>query len=49
MIFGLSDPKFNISEPIDILLGTELFFEVLNAQQIKLGKRGLHLQSTKLG
>lgn len=35
-------------ENVDVLLGTEIFFELLNAPQIKLGKGGLHLQSTKL-
>lgn len=46
---SLSDPDFNISKPIDILLGAEVFWDILCVGQIKLGYKSLVLQKTLLG
>lgn len=45
----LADPKFHLSQKIDLLLGAEIFFELLNNNQIKLGHNKPMLQGTKLG
>lgn len=46
---SLADPKFNLSQPIDMLIGAELFYELLNIGQITLGKNKPHLQKTNFG
>lgn len=45
----LADPNFNISSDIDMLIGCEIFFELLCSDQIKLGKGLPILQRTLLG
>ncbi|KAH8288017.1 hypothetical protein KR054_007442, partial [Drosophila jambulina] len=45
----LADDKFNRSRRIDLLLGTETFFEILSVGQIKLGPHLPILQKTLLG
>ncbi|XP_070144939.1 uncharacterized protein [Drosophila kikkawai] len=45
----LADDKFNKSRRIDLLLGTETFFEILSVGQIKLGPHLPILQKTLLG
>ena len=45
----LADPKFNIPDSIDILIGSELFFSLLIMNQISIGKELPILQNTKLG
>lgn len=44
----LADPKFNISAPIDILLGAEEFWNILTNDRVKLDT-GPTLQRTQLG
>lgn len=34
----LADENFNISNPIDLLIGSEIFWKILSSGQIKLGK-----------
>lgn len=46
---ALADPNFNLSNPIDILLGAQIFFDILEAGQIRLGKNKPILQESKLG
>lgn len=45
----LADNEYNVPAPIDMLLGAEIFWELLNPGQIKLGKNLPCLQETKLG
>lgn len=45
----LADPSFNIPSDIDILLGAELFWEVIQANHINLGKNLPKLCESKLG
>ncbi|XP_064212957.1 uncharacterized protein LOC107399201 [Tribolium castaneum] len=44
----LADPEFNISSPIDMLIGAELFYELLSIGQIRIPE-GPMLQKTVLG
>ncbi|XP_045445808.1 uncharacterized protein LOC123653874 [Melitaea cinxia] len=44
----LADPTFNIPADIDLLLGADMFWELLNNNKIKL-KNGPILQDTKVG
>ncbi|XP_049865132.1 uncharacterized protein LOC126366187 [Pectinophora gossypiella] len=44
-----ADPNFNIPSNIDLLLGAEVFFDILCPQKISLGRNMPTLQSTKLG
>ncbi|XP_030762927.1 uncharacterized protein LOC115887597 [Sitophilus oryzae] len=44
----LADPEFFKPAEIDILLGASVFYDLLNASQIKLGKNNPVLQDTKL-
>lgn len=44
---NLADPSFNINSPIDMLLGADIFWDLLSVGQIKLNL--LLLQKTKLG
>nr|CAH7725344.1 unnamed protein product [Callosobruchus chinensis] len=45
----LADPNYNISAPIDMLIGANLFYSLLCIGQIKLGNGLPILQKTKLG
>ena len=45
----LADPEFNRPQRIDLLIGTESFFELLSIGQIKLGASSPILQKTLLG
>ncbi|XP_063931903.1 uncharacterized protein LOC135143931 [Zophobas morio] len=45
---NLADPTFNISGPIDLLIGSELFLDILTAGKILL-KPLLYLHNTTLG
>lgn len=45
----LADPSFHHSSEVDLLLGAEVFFDIINTQQIKLGPNMPTLQSSKLG
>ena len=45
----LADPSFNIPSDIDMLLGCEIFYELMCLGQIKLGKNMPILQKTLLG
>lgn len=45
----LADPKFNISQEIDILLGSDIFWSVMGSNQIQLGPKMPTLQETKFG
>ena len=45
----LADPEFNKPRSVDILLGADIFFELLCIGQIKLGKHMPTLQKTQLG
>lgn len=44
----LADPTFNISSEIDILIGADLFWDILNDDRIRL-VNGPYLQSSKFG
>ncbi|XP_043862230.1 uncharacterized protein LOC122756477 [Drosophila santomea] len=46
---SLADESFNKSRQIDLLLGTETFFDILAVGQVKLGKDLPVLQKTLLG
>jgi hypothetical protein len=45
----LADPHFNVSGPIDMLMGAQLFWQILNKGQISLGHNKPVLQQTHLG
>ncbi|CAH2266948.1 jg10262 [Pararge aegeria aegeria] len=45
----LADPSFHISSPIDILMGADVFWDVICSNLIDLGKQRPKLQQTKLG
>ncbi|XP_050675189.1 uncharacterized protein LOC126972453 [Leptidea sinapis] len=45
----LADPSFHISAPIDILMGADVFWDVICSKSIDLGKHYPKLQQTKLG
>ncbi|XP_063371896.1 uncharacterized protein LOC134660090 isoform X1 [Cydia amplana] len=45
----LCDPTFNIPSVIDMLVGAEVFWEVLGTNKIDLGKRQPKLYDSKLG
>ena len=45
----LADPEFNIPNKIDILLGTECFFELLKGDQIRFEDSSIILQQTAFG
>lgn len=44
----LADPTFNISSEVDLLIGADLFWDILNEKKIRL-INGPHLQDSKLG
>lgn len=45
----LADQKFNVPGPIDLLIGVDLFWDLILAEQISLGKNLPVLQHTKFG
>ncbi|KAJ8964449.1 hypothetical protein NQ317_005385 [Molorchus minor] len=45
----LADPSFNISRDVDILLGSQVFWQILRQGQLKLSNSQLTLQKTVLG
>ncbi|KAK9739544.1 Protein of unknown function (DUF1759) [Popillia japonica] len=45
----LADPAFNVSSEIDMLIGAEIYFEILRLDQIKLGNQLPVLQDTEFG
>lgn len=45
----LADPAFNEPSPIDIIVGAEIFFDLLRHDQMKLSPNGPTLQNTELG
>lgn len=47
--FKLADPTYNYSQPIEILLGCNIFYELLLSGQVKMEPNKLILQNTKLG
>ena len=46
---SLADPKFNISKPIDLLLGASVFYDMLIPGQVQLGEGLPTLTNSKLG
>lgn len=44
----LADPQFNVSRPVDLLIGADIFWVLLCVGQIKLGKQQPTLQKTLL-
>ncbi|GFW97704.1 DUF1758 domain-containing protein [Trichonephila clavipes] len=44
-----ADAEFNIPKPIDILLGGEIFYELLKSKQIKLHDNSIILQDSVFG
>lgn len=46
---SLADPTFNIPSEVDMLLGADIFWSVLNSQNISLGKNMPTLSHTKFG
>ncbi|CAG9127523.1 unnamed protein product [Plutella xylostella] len=45
----VTDPSFHIPAPIDMLLGADIFWDVLGANHINLGKNNPSLHETKFG
>lgn len=45
----LADPNFYQPSPIDMIIGADLFWEILESQQISLAPNGPKLQKSKLG
>ncbi|GBN02718.1 hypothetical protein AVEN_67222-1 [Araneus ventricosus] len=45
----LVDPEFHISKPINIILGVDIFFELMQGNQIKGAKNTPYAIDTKLG
>ncbi|GBM53571.1 hypothetical protein AVEN_60688-1, partial [Araneus ventricosus] len=45
----LADPEFHISKPINIILGADIFFELMQGNQIKGAKNTPYAIDTKLG
>jgi hypothetical protein len=46
---ALADPNFNQASKVDILLGMEVFNEILNTHELKLGNDSLVARSTQFG
>lgn len=46
---NLADPSFNVPSEIDILVGAEIFWNILGSASINLGKNQPKLHETKLG
>ncbi|XP_050315405.1 uncharacterized protein LOC126749753 [Anthonomus grandis grandis] len=47
--FSMADPDFNIPSEIDMLIGCEIFFDLICSEQVRLGKNLPVLQKTLLG
>lgn len=45
----LADPNFHLPSEVDMLLGAEVFFDVISSNQIRLGHSKPILQDSKLG
>ncbi|XP_063913270.1 uncharacterized protein LOC135129931 [Zophobas morio] len=45
----LADPMYNVSQPVDLLIGNEIFWDLMCIGQIRLGKQGPILQKTHFG
>lgn len=45
----LADAEFHKVNAIDMLIGAEFFFDLLESEKIELGKNQLILQNTKFG
>lgn len=45
----LADPQFNVSGPIDLIIGAEVFWSILSHERIKLSNPNLYLSETLLG
>lgn len=45
----LADPSYGQPDKVDLLIGVELFYNLLSVGQIRLNQSGLVLQKTKLG
>ncbi|KAJ8909967.1 hypothetical protein NQ315_005974 [Exocentrus adspersus] len=45
----LADPDFNVSRPIDMLLGAGIFWRLIKTERISLKRTNLNLQQSKLG
>lgn len=45
----LADPDFNISNEIDALLGTEIFFKILKERKLKINGNMPFIQDTTFG
>ncbi|CAH0715941.1 unnamed protein product, partial [Brenthis ino] len=48
-LFDLADPTFNIPSDIDVLIGADLFWDILCSEQQSLGANNPILRSSKLG
>ena len=46
---SLADSSFNVPAPVDVLLGAEIFYELLRPGQIKVRNSGVLLQDTVFG
>lgn len=49
LISQLADPLFDKAGPVDLLIGAEIFFEIMEPERIPLEIGNLSLQKTKLG
>lgn len=47
--FVLADPSFNEPRPIDMLIGADLFWDIISSEQHSLGDNNPILQSSKIG
>lgn len=47
--FNLADPNFSKPAPIDMLIGADLFWDLIGSEQHSLGKNNPSLRSSKLG
>jgi len=46
---SLADPSFHVPKKVDIILGAEIYFELLTKEQIQTVSRGPIFQGTRLG
>lgn len=46
---NLADPEFHLSRPVDMLLGTTVFFDILRSGNQEIGNDLPYIQNTKLG
>ncbi|KAG7305756.1 hypothetical protein JYU34_009882 [Plutella xylostella] len=47
--FSLADPSFNEPSPIEMLIGADLFWDIIGSQQHSLGEKNPILRSSKFG